>query len=54
MNPDEVLTEIRELCEQDRGSELARDDVGALLDRLESLDEWLSGGGRPPAAWSAR
>jgi hypothetical protein len=53
-NPDETLAEIRDLSAQDHRSELARDDVGALLDRVEALDEWLSTGGALPAAWSVR
>lgn len=51
LDPDETLTEIRELIVQDEGSELARDDVGTLIDRVAKLDQWLSNGGPRPTEW---
>ncbi|GAA4201683.1 hypothetical protein [Actinocatenispora rupis] len=53
MDPDQTLREIRELLDDDRRAPLARDDVGALLDRIEALDRWLSRGGFLPRAWQA-
>lgn len=51
IDPDEALKEIRELIVQDAGSELARDDVATLIDRVDKLDQWLSHGGTRPAEW---
>lgn len=54
MDPDVTLAEIRELIAQDYRSELARDDVCALIERVEALDNWLKRGGFLPKVWQTR
>ena len=54
MDPDEALRLLRVAVERvwadgDRSS-LAEE----VAERVEALDDWLSGGGFPPAAWSGR
>lgn len=61
MDPDEALAALRAAIEE-YGNEGYRDDVeteaaasamvvASILEKFEALDEWMSKGGFPPAAW---
>lgn len=56
MDPNTTLKEIRELCQLILGdteaSESEQNDWGySLADRVESLDNWIIGGGFLPEDW---
>jgi hypothetical protein len=57
MDPDKTLDEIRQAVRRlttptGEVTFQALDDVRALVDNIEALDEWLTGGGFLPDEWS--
>lgn len=52
MDPNAALTALRELLADHYHH--GTTDLGLLVERFESLDEWLSNGGFLPEAWQRR
>ena len=56
MDPNETLRLIRLTAKQyrvDRNGPLAAAHADQLVEFIEALDEWLTGGGFPPGDWKA-
>ena len=53
MDPDTVLTDLRELVAMYRDGDVADELVWAeqIAENVAALDEWLSKGGHAPSAW---
>jgi hypothetical protein len=52
MDPTETLRRIRAHVRAFEEGQLDDDQVGALVDLIEALDQWIAGGGAPPAPWA--
>ncbi len=54
MDPDACLAEIRRLVTQshEAGPDFGRTEAWRLAELIESLDDWIRGGGFLPRAWS--